>query len=44
MGETVHRELALQELQPGSYRLVIKVKDVVSGEESVRERMIPVRK
>lgn len=44
VGETVHRELALKELEPGTYRLVIRVKDVVSGQESVRERMIPVRK
>lgn len=42
--ETVPRELSLKELDPGTYRLVIRVKDSVSGVESVRERMLPVRK
>jgi hypothetical protein len=40
----MHRELSLKELEPGTYRLVIRVKDTVTGSESVRERMIPVRK
>ncbi len=44
MRETVHRELSLKELAEGTYRLVIRVKDVVSGQESARERMVPVRK
>jgi len=42
--ETVHRELSLRELSQGDYRVVIRVKDTVTKVESVRERMIPVRK
>ena len=42
--EPVRRELSLRELQPGDYRLVIRVKDMETKAESVRERMIPVRK
>jgi hypothetical protein len=42
--ETVHRELSLRELPPGDYRIVIRVKDTMTKVESVRERMIPVRK
>jgi hypothetical protein len=42
--ETVHRELSLKELDSGAYRLVVRVKDTVTGAESTRERMIPVRR
>jgi hypothetical protein len=42
--ETVHREPSLKELDSGTYRLVVRVKDTVTGVESTRERMIPVRK
>ena len=41
---SVRRELALKELSAGDYRLVVRVRDMASGHEVARERLIAVRK
>ncbi len=40
----VRRELSVKEVGAGVYRLVIRVKDLATGQESVRVRRIAVRK
>lgn len=41
---TQQRELSLRELAPGDYRLVIRVRDTVSGTEVTRDRRLAVRR
>jgi len=41
---TVQREVALQQLGPGDYRLVVRVRDITTGTEVQREQRLAVRK
>lgn len=41
---SLQRELSLRELQPGDYRVVIRVRDSVTGKEVTRDRRLAVRR
>lgn len=41
---SLERELSLRELTPGDYRIVLRVRDTVTGTEVTRDRRLAVRK